>query len=71
MSDNNSGLIVVALPVELVPTSYSYEKLFLTLPNPILPGSYTLRAFNDLQYSELTGAVSFTDNLQIFNSKAL
>ncbi|MDB4442343.1 hypothetical protein N9219_02870 [bacterium] len=71
VSDSESGLIIVALPIELNPTSFNETTLFLTLPNPVLAGSYTLRAFNDNQNSELIGAVSFTDNLQILSSKAL
>ena len=72
VADYGSGLTVVPLPVEITPISInSPTNISIVLPSPQIPGHYTLRVFNSYENYELLGAVTFTENLQTLNSKAI
>ena len=65
-------LVIVPVPTEIKPVTVNgATSISVTLPSPIMAGHYTLRVFNETESDELVGAVSFTDDLQIFNSKAI
>ena len=72
VADGQTGLVIVPVPTEIKPfTVNNATSISVTLPSPIMAGHYTLRVFNETESDELVGAVSFTDDLQIFNSKAI
>ncbi len=72
VADGPTGLVIVPIPVEVQPvTVNSSSEISLTLPSPPSAGRYTLRAFNSTQAYELPGAITFTDDLSILNSKAI
>jgi hypothetical protein len=69
VADGGTGLVVLPLPVELSPVTVSSSNgLSLTLPGPELAGDYTIRLFNDVEYTEEFGAVSFADGLNTFSN---
>ena len=72
VADGQTGLVIVPVPTEIKSvTENGATSISATLPSPIMAGHYTLRVFNETESDELVGAVSFTDDLQIFNSKAI
>ena len=72
VADGSSGFTIVPVPIEITAiTVNNATSISVTLPSPIMAGHYTLRVFNASESDELVGAVSFTDDLQIFNSKAI
>ena len=72
VADGLSGLVIVPTPIEVSSiTVNDTTNISLTLPSPLLAGIYTLRIFNETEHSELFGAVSFTDDPNTLNSKAI
>ncbi len=73
VADYYAGFVIVPIPVEIEPDAVSPDgtEISLTLPSPIMAGRYTLRVFNNTESDELPGAVSFTDDETILNSKAI
>ncbi len=70
MANDGSGLTILPIPAELSPVILEEEtRISLIIPPTSLPGSYTLRAFNSQEYSELIGAVTFSEAPP--NSKAV
>jgi hypothetical protein len=72
VADDLDGLVIVPLPAEITSFTVNSEtSIAVTLPTPLLAGHYTLRIFNETESDELFGAVSFTDDPSILNSKAI
>ncbi len=72
VADGSTGLVIVPVPVEIASVFVtSNTELSAFLPSPVMAGSYTLKAFNSSQSHELPGAVSFTDDPDLLNSKAI
>ncbi len=70
IADKENGLIILPIPVEIKPVVVNSEdKISLAIPSPRIPGNYTLRVFDDHEYYELPGAVTFAKTL--VNSKAI
>lgn len=65
------GLTLIPVPVQLSPTLIDDTKIAITLPSPMIEGNYTLRAFNNVQYDELFGAVTFTENAELLHARAI
>jgi hypothetical protein len=56
-----SGLVIVPIPIEISPiTVNSTTSLLVTLPSPLIPGNYTLSAYNQTESYQLNGAVTFS-----------
>ncbi len=73
VADLHYGLVVIPIPVEISPDTVngSGTEITLTLPGSAMASRYTLMVFNGLQQHELHGAVSFTYDPNILNSKAI
>jgi len=72
VASGSAGLVIVPLTIEITPVKVNNaSNITVTLPGPTMAGHYTLRVFNSAQSYELIGAVSFTENLQKLNSKAI
>lgn len=72
VADDSAGLTIVPIPVEL--TSFTVNtptEITATLPNPPIEGNYIFRVFNSEQHDELLGAVTFTNEINLFTSKAI
>jgi hypothetical protein len=66
---DGDGLVIAALPIEVLPlTTQSSTSLAATLPSPVLAGNYTLRVFNDNEFHELSGAITFANGLSTFSN---
>jgi hypothetical protein len=69
---SGNGLMITTVPVQIDPTTVNGEtEISLTLPNPVFTGHYTLRVFNNTESDELKGAVSFTADARMLESKAI
>ncbi len=72
VADGKAGLTILPVPVEIEPVNVnSQTEISLSLPSPLVKGRYTLRVFWTLENDELSGAVSFTNDESILNSKAI
>ncbi len=72
VADGFNGLTIVPVPVEIQPVTVNGEtELSVSLPSPLLPGRYSLMAFKGDYSHELPGAVSFTNDAGLLNSKAV
>jgi hypothetical protein len=76
VADLAEGLSIVPAPVEVtIPAApsgiLSDTEIDLTLPSPIISGRYSIRVFNDTENDELPGAVTFTQDSQTLNAKAI
>lgn len=67
------GLIILPVPVELEPITNTQELLRVYHPVPQIPGHYTLRTFNQSEYDELPGAVTFVppEKSYLLDTKAI
>jgi hypothetical protein len=69
---SGNGLMITTVPVKIDPITVNSEtEISLTLPGPVLAGHYTLRVFNNTESDELKGAVSFTADARMLDSKAI
>jgi hypothetical protein len=71
VADGQGGFVTVPVPKEIDTFTYDSTSISLTLPSPDLAGHYTLRVFKTTLSDELAGAVTFTDDSSILNSKAI
>lgn len=66
------GITIVALPGEITNFSLiSPTELSISLPSPPGAGNYILRVFNSSEEDQLSGAITFTDDLRLLTSKAV
>jgi len=68
----NYGFIVVPVPIKSLSTSFDSD-ILVNFPSPRMPGHYTLRAFNQNEYFEIPGALSFIppEESYVLNTKAI
>ncbi|MFC1495105.1 C13 family peptidase [Thermodesulfobacteriota bacterium] len=72
VANGPNGFAIAPLPVEITDITVNNDtSVTLNLPSPLIAGTYTLRAFNGIEQSELFGAVSFTDDPTTLNAKAI
>ena len=72
IADSLKTMAIMPLTVEISQIDViSDTEIALTLPAPSVPGSYTIRVFDESQSHELYGAVTFTSNFGTLNSKAI
>ena len=72
VADGNPGLTIVPLAQEIPSvTVNSATEISVTLPAMDIAGSYSLKVFNGSTSHVMPGAVSFTDNASLLNSKAI
>ncbi len=72
VANYRNGLVIIPVPQELNPVIVENQtNISLSLSSPAIAGHYTLRVFNTSQSDELPGAVTFTDDPSILNSKAI
>lgn len=70
VADGYAGLTIVPLPVEVTDFRVNSDtSITARLPSPQLVGNYTIRVFNDHEYDELLGAVTYRKQLP--QSKAI
>lgn len=76
LANGASGVSVVARPVVVSPNRDSNDairedKIFFDIPSPALAGDYSIRVFNADSHAEIPGAVTFSEDAQLFRSKAI
>ena len=72
LADGTGGFVIVPVSVEITPIVVNNKaSIYVTLPSPSIAGHYTLRVFNEEESDDLPGAVTFTTNQQILQSKAI
>jgi hypothetical protein len=65
VADGGAGLVTIPLKAvaEIEPVTVKSEtEITVTLPSPPAAGNWTLRVFNNNEYDELTGAVTFSES---------
>jgi hypothetical protein len=63
---DEDGLVIVPIPVEIIPVTVNSDtSITVILPSALFAGHYDLRVFNDTEYDELLGAVSFAESLPV------
>lgn len=68
----DAGLVIVPVLEEVTSlTVNSGTEIIATLPSPQIAGNYTIRAFNNVEHSELLGAVTFTENVDLLHARAI
>ena len=64
VADGNRGLSIVPAPAEITPLSIAGDReINTTFPSPAIEGHYTIRVFNNTQFHELPGAVTFSNEM--------
>lgn len=64
-------LIIGMAPVEISALVTSDTEITVMFTCPLYQGNYTIRSFNNVKYSELPGAVTFTNNADILHARAV
>ena len=65
------GFVIAPLPDKIATTYVSPTELQVEIPSPKLDGNYTLRVHNGPKFTDLPGAITFTDVDRLLTSKAI
>jgi len=65
------GIVAAPMPEKIATTYVSPTKLQVSIPAPMLDGHYTLSIHNGPAFTDLPGAITFTDVDRLLTSKAI